>query len=119
MIALQVAILLLVSSASLLAQGKNPLILIPGLSGSELVDKKTGEKIWFRAVKSKSEDLRLPISTDISSAKDNVVPGDVLRNVKIGPVTVTDIYGGFIRAMEMRGGYREENWDSPSENGDH
>ena len=119
MIALQVAILLLVSSASLLAQGKNPLILIPGLSGSELVDKKTGEKIWFRAVKSKSEDLRLPISTDISSAKDNVVPGDVLRNVKIGPVTVTDIYGGFIRAMEMRGGYREENWDSPSEDGDH
>ena len=119
MIALQVAILLLVLSASLLAQGKNPLILIPGLSGSELVDKKTGEKIWFRAVKSKSEDLRLPISTDISSAKDNVVPGDVLRNVKIGPVTVTDIYGGFIRAMEMRGGYREENWDSPSEDGDH
>lgn len=119
MIASQAAILLFVSSASLFAQGKNPLILIPGLSGSELVDKKTGEKIWFRAVKAKSEDLRLPISTNINRVQDDIIPGDVLRNVKIGPVTVTDVYGGFIRAMEMRGGYLEENWDSPSEDGDH
>ncbi len=119
MIASQAAILLLVSSASLFAQGKNPLILIPGLSGSELVDKKTGEKIWFRAIKAKSEDLRLPLSINIDRVKDNIVPGDVLRNVKIGPVTVTDVYGGFIRAMEMRGGYTEEKWDAPSEDGDH
>jgi hypothetical protein len=104
---------------SLFAQGKNPLILIPGLSGSELVDKKTGEKIWFRAVKAKSEDLRLPISTNINRVQDDIIPGDVLRNVKIGPVTVTDVYGGFVRAMEMRGGYREEKWETPSDDGDH
>lgn len=104
---------------SLFAQGKNPLILIPGLSGSELVDKKTGEKIWFRAVKAKSEDLRLPISININKVQDDIIPGDVLRNVKIGPVTVTDVYGGFVRAMEMRGGYHEEKWETPSDDGDH
>ena len=117
MIASHAAILLLVSSASLFAQGKNPLILIPGLSGSELVNKTTGEKVWFRAVKSKSEDLRLPLSTNIDKIRDDIIPGDVLRNVKIGPVTVTDVYGGFIRAMEMRGGYYEEKWENPSEFG--
>lgn len=117
MIASQAAILLLVSSASLFAQGKNPLILIPGLSGSELVNKKTGEKVWFRAVKSKSEDLRLPISTNIDKVRDDIIPGDVLRTVKIGPLTVTDVYAGFIRAMETRGGYFEEKWETPSEYG--
>ncbi|MEQ1645101.1 MAG: hypothetical protein ABL959_16750, partial [Pyrinomonadaceae bacterium] len=106
-----------VCSVPLFAQGKNPLILIPGLSGSELVNRSTGEKIWFRAVKSKSEDLRLPLSTNIGKVRDDIVPGDVLRTVKIGPVAVTDVYGGFVRAMEMRGGYHEEKWETPSEYG--
>lgn len=117
--AVRIGILMAVCCASLAAQGKNPLILIPGLSGSELVNKKTGEKIWFRAIKSKSEDLRLPLATNIDKVRDDIIPGDVLRNVKIGPLTVTDVYGGFVRAMEMRGGYHEENWETPSEDGDH
>ncbi|MBK6724845.1 MAG: hypothetical protein IPG58_16750 [Acidobacteria bacterium] len=115
---LRIGLLMAVCCASLFAQGKNPLILIPGLSGSELVNRSTGEKIWFRAVKSKSEDLRLPLSTNIDKVRDDIVPGDVLRTVKIGPVAVTDVYGGFVRAMEMRGGYHEEKWETPSEYGD-
>ena len=99
------------------AQGKNPVILIPGLSGSELRHKVTNERIWFRTFKSKSEDLRLPIGPDLSKNRDDLVPGDVLREVKIGVFPVTDVYGGFIRAMEIRGGYHEEQWDSPSEDG--
>lgn len=114
---LRISFLMAVCCVPLFAQGKNPLILIPGLSGSELVNRSTGEKIWFRAVKSKSEDLRLPISTNIDKIRDDIIPGDVLRIVKIGPVAVTDVYGGFVRAMEMRGGYHEEKWDTPSEYG--
>src|SRR4051794_38338048 len=99
------------------AQGKNPVILIPGLSGSELVHKGTMKKVWFRVTKSKSEDLRLPIMADPTKMHDDLIPGDVLRKVKIGIFPVTDIYGGFIKAMEERGGYHEEKWDSPSANG--
>ena len=119
MIASTAFILLLALSFAAVAQGKNPVILIPGLSGSELVNKKTGEKIWFRAVRSKSEDLRLPLTMNIDKVHDDIIPGDIIRTVKIGPVTVTDIYAGFIKAMEIRGGYHEEKWETPSEDGDH
>jgi pimeloyl-ACP methyl ester carboxylesterase len=109
--------LLSVASLSLYAQGKNPVIFIPGLSGSELLHKDTGERVWFRAIKSKREDLRLPIYADLSKNRDSLIPGDILRTVKVGPFSVTDVYGGFVRAMQLRGGYREEKWSSPSENG--
>lgn len=54
----RIGILLFVLSVPLFAQGKNAEIFIPGLSGSELKLKKTGEKIWFTPYRSKSEDLR-------------------------------------------------------------
>ena len=99
------------------AQGRNPVILIPGITGSELRHKDTKERIWFKAFKSKSEDLRLPIFLDSSKNLDDLVPGDVLREVKIGIFPVTDVYGSFIKMMELRGGYHEEKWDAPSEEG--
>jgi len=105
--------------SSLFAQGKYPLILIPGLTGSELVNERTGDKIWFRAIKSGSEDLRLPISVNIEKVRDDIIPGDIIRTIKIGPLSVTDVYGGFIKAMEVRGGYKEEKWETPSAEADH
>ncbi|MFT3743980.1 MAG: hypothetical protein QM785_06750 [Pyrinomonadaceae bacterium] len=113
----QIGIVVFAFAFAAFAQGKNPVILIPGLSGSELRHKVTNERIWFRTFKSKSEDLRLPIGPDLSKNRDDLVPGDVLREVKIGVFPVTDVYGGFIKAMEIRGGYHEEKWDSPSEDG--
>lgn len=104
-------------SFTLAAQDRNPVILIPGLTGSELRDKNTGERVWFKTRKSRSEDLRLPISTDVAKMGDGLVATDVLREVKIGPFPVTDVYGGFIKAMEQRGGYREESWTEPGEDG--
>ncbi|MFZ1699925.1 MAG: hypothetical protein WBO10_00540 [Pyrinomonadaceae bacterium] len=117
--AVRTSILLVALCISLFAQGKNPIILVPGLSGSELVNKNTGERIWFKTFRSKSEDLRLPVSTELSKSRDSIVPGDILRGVKIGPIPVTDIYGGFIQTMEVRGGYYEETWEAPSEQGYH
>ena len=110
-------IALVALSISLFAQGKNPLILIPGLSGSELRTKDTNERVWFKTFRSKSEDLQLPIAADPTKLHDNLIATDVLRSVKIGIFPATDVYGGFIKAMETRGGYHEEKWDVPSENG--
>jgi pimeloyl-ACP methyl ester carboxylesterase len=111
------AILLIVLGVPLHAQGKNPVILIPGLSGSELRHKVSGDRVWFKTFKSSSEDLRLPIAVDIVSIHDDLIPGDVLRKIKIGPFPVTDVYDDFIDAMRARGGYTEEKWDAPSEDG--
>lgn len=101
---------------SLFAQGKDPVILIPGLAGSELRHKDTGEKVWDKVLRRKSEDLRLPISADLSKNRDKLIAGDIIRKVKLGFIPIADVYGGFIKAMEKRGGYHEEKWESPSEN---
>ncbi len=116
-VSVQLGLLLSALCLSVYSQGKNPVILIPGLSGSELLHKDTGERVWFRAIKSKREDLRLPISADLSKNRDSLIPGDILRTIKVGPFSVADVYGGFVAAMQVRGGYREEKWASPSGNG--
>src|ERR1017187_2807788 len=90
-VALRVAFVVAALGLSLLAQGKNPVILIPGLSGSELKNKITGDRVWFRTFKSTSDDLRLPISEDVTSMHDDLVPGDIIRKVKLGIVPVTDV----------------------------
>lgn len=92
------------------------MIFIPGLTGSELKNKDTGNRVWFKTVRSRSDDIRLPLNIDPTKSRDNLVPGDILRNVKIGIFPGIDVYGGFLKTMEERAGYREENWDEPSEN---
>ncbi len=113
----KISILLLALSFTLFAQGKNPVILIPGLTGSELRDKTTRDRVWFKTFKSKSEDLRLPIMADPAAMHDNLEATDVLRSIKIGIFPSIDVYGDFIKAMASRGGYHEEKWETPSDDG--
>lgn len=99
-------------AACAFAQSKNPMILVPGLTGSELRDKVTKEKIWIKAFKSeKSDDIRLPIATDITTMGDNLVAGDVIRSVQVAGVNVRDVYDGFVKRMTAAG-YHEEKWDA-------
>jgi pimeloyl-ACP methyl ester carboxylesterase len=115
--AARMTMVVLALSFSLFGQDRNPLILIPGMTGSELRHKDTGDRIWFKTFKSKSEDLRLPVVADPTQTHDDLIATDALRSVKVGVFSVYDIYGDFIKEMETRGGYHEENWDTPSENG--
>ncbi len=99
--------------------GKTPVIIIPGLSGSELVNQKTGEVVWFKAPRSKDDDLRLPVSANLTKNRDNLVPGDIIRTVKpIGILPRIDIYAGLIDAFKNTQGYHEEFWDTPTAKGD-
>src|SRR5262249_38212749 len=98
------------------AQGKPPVIIIPGLTGSELVNSKTGEKVWFKLRKPKDDDLRLPISPNLAANHDGLVAGDILRSVRIG-LKKTDAYGDLIEALEAKGGYREATWTNPPAKG--
>jgi len=100
-------------------QSKTPIIIIPGLTGSELVNQKTGEVVWFKAPRSKDDDIRLPISANLSRNRDNLVAGDILRSIKpVGILPRIDIYGGLVDAFKNALGYHEEFWDTPTAKGD-
>ena len=103
---------LVVLCVSTHAQGKNPVILIPGLIGSELVNGKNGEVVWFKARRSKSDDLRLPVSPVLTRNRDSLQPRDVLRTIKIGIFPKADVYESIAKAMETSG-YVEGKWSNP------
>ena len=91
--------------------GKTPIIIIPGLTGSDLYNSKTGEEVWFKSKRSKVDDLRLPMSANLARNRDNLVTRDILRSVKVFKfLPETEIYERLIHALETRGGYREAKW---------
>jgi len=122
---LSVAVFYQTASAQTIAQGpptgqkgKPPVIVIPGLIGSELVNKETDEVVWFDLQRSKTDDLRLPISTNLEKNRDNLVPRDILRNIKyLRFLPETEIYQKLAASLEIPGDYKEGKWDAPSENG--
>lgn len=92
--------------------GKTPIIIVPGLTGSDLVNLKTSEEVWFRPGRAKDDDLRLPISPVLSRNRDGLVTKDIIRNVKLLKfLPEIEIYERLIDALEKRG-YREVKWDS-------
>lgn len=94
--------------------GKPPVIIIPGLIGSELINKSTDETVWFNLARSKTDDLRLPISTNLKANKDNLEPGDIIRNIKyLRFLPETEIYQSIAASLILPGAYREGSWDTP------
>ena len=95
-------------------KGKNPVIIIPGLTGSELVNSKTGEIVWFKTQRAKDDDIRLPISANLARNRDNLVVGDIIRTIKLVKfLPESEIYERLIDALITRGGYTEARWTRP------
>ena len=93
--------------------GKTPIIIIPGLTGSDLVNSKTGEQVWFRNHRSREDDLRLPISPNLAANHDSLVSKDILRSVQfLKFLPETEIYERLIDALQTRGGYHEAKWST-------
>ena len=113
----QIAALLVAVCVPLLAQSKRPVIIIPGLTGSELINRRTGEVVWFKVGRSKDDDLRLPMSANLAANRDNLSSGDILRQVKVKLLPKLDVYSGLLEALKTRGGYHEENWNNPTSRG--
>jgi pimeloyl-ACP methyl ester carboxylesterase len=91
--------------------GKAPIIIIPGLTGSNLVNSKTGEEVWFKARRAKDDDIRLPISPNLSRNRDNLTVQDIIRKVEFFKVLPEiEVYERLIDALQTRGGYREAKW---------
>jgi pimeloyl-ACP methyl ester carboxylesterase len=99
--------------------GRAPIIIIPGLTGSQLVNKDTNEVVWFKTSRSKDDDLRLPISPTLERNTDSLVHGDVIRELKIIKILPEiEIYERLVNALQERGGYKEGDWDAPMPDGD-
>lgn len=99
--------------------GKAPVIIIPGITGSTLVNEKTDKTVWFSARRAKDDDIRLPISPNLAANRDSLVARDIIRGVKIlRMLPEIEIYEKAITALEKRGGYREAKWDDPQEGDD-
>lgn len=116
----RLAILLLMTSAAgilAFAKDRDPVIIIPGIMGSELVNKENrDEVVWFSVARSKTDDIRLPITSDPLASRDDLSAGDILRSIKLGLVPRIDIYKGLIDSLTSNG-YHEEAWNSPSKDG--
>ena len=101
-----------------LPTGKTPIIIIPGIAGSDLINSKTNEVVWFKVGRSKDNDIRLPISPILTRNRDSLVPKDILRTIKfIKFLPEIEIYERLANALETRGGYKEGKWDSPDRDG--
>ena len=105
-------LVLVVAALGIAAQGKPPVIVIPGLTGSELVSTKNGSVVWFKVRRSKTDDLSLPISPNLAANRDSLDARDILRTVRLGFFKKTDAYAGLLDSLEDHG-YKEGRWDNP------
>lgn len=91
--------------------GKTPIIIIPGLTGSELVNRSTGKTAWFRTSRAKDDDVRLPMSGNLARNRDDLIAGDIIREVRITRLLPEiEIYERLIDSLQKTGGYREAKW---------
>ena len=96
--------------------GKRPVIVIPGILGTELINSKTGETVWPSAFRTSQEGL--PISPDLASNRDDLVPGKILETVKLARVLPEIyVYRDLLEALRRYAGYREGDWNNPSADG--
>lgn len=96
------------------ASGRNPVIIIPGIQGSQLVNPETGKSVWFNLRRDKDDDLRLPMtSSNLAKNRDRLVAKDIIREVKLpGVLPDVEVYQGLIDALKARG-YAEADWNKP------
>ncbi|MDQ3321653.1 MAG: hypothetical protein M3525_04230 [Acidobacteriota bacterium] len=96
------------------ATGKNPVIIVPGVQGSTLVNPKTGKNVWFDVKRDKDDDLRLPMtSASLTRNRDSLVATDIIREVKLpGFLPSIEVYQGLIDSLKERG-YTEADWNKP------
>lgn len=94
--------------------GKNPVIVVPGVQGSELVNPLTGKSAWFAVRREKDDDVRLPMTSAIlAQNRDNLVARDIIREVKLpGVLPDIEVYKGLTDSLLARG-YTEGDWNKP------
>ncbi|HVF66741.1 MAG TPA: hypothetical protein VM914_03705, partial [Pyrinomonadaceae bacterium] len=100
-------------------RGKRPLIVIPGILGSQIVNRRTREVVWPSVFRSDVDGLSLPTTPDLGANDDGLEASkivDVAKLAKLAPEVY--VYHYLLRALTDFGGYREGEWENPPEGGD-
>ncbi len=97
-----------------LRKGKRPVIIIPGILGSELVNAETKERVWIYLSNPKGDGLSLPISPDLAQNRDKIGATRIIERAKVSSfLPEVSIYEALIQAMENYGGYTKGDWENP------
>lgn len=97
--------------------GKRPVIVIPGILGTELINSKTGETVWPSAFRTSNDGL--PINPNLEANRDDLVPGKILETVRLARILPeVYVYRDLLEALRRYAGYREGNWENPGPDGD-
>ena len=92
------------------------MIVIPGILGTELINSKTGETVWPSAFRTSQEGL--PISPDLASNHDDLVPGKIIETLKLARVLPeVYVYRDLLIALRRYAGYRDGDWNNPAADG--
>ncbi len=99
--------------------GKPPVIFIPGMLGSRLVNRRTGEVVW-PDLRVDGEEIALPISSPVLAQNtDEIVATEVLEEAKVSAlIPEISVYGPLLEALERYGGYKRASFDAPPPGGD-
>jgi pimeloyl-ACP methyl ester carboxylesterase len=97
--------------------GKRPVIVIPGILGSELINAKTGEKVWPSAFRTSQEGL--PITPNLEANRDDLIPGKIVETAKLAKLLPeVYVYRDLLDALRRYAGYHEGDWENPGADGD-
>ncbi len=97
--------------------GKRPVIVIPGILGTELINPKTGQTVWPSALR--TDDDALPISPNLEANRDELVPGKILETVRLARILPeVYVYRDLLDALRRYAGYRQATWEDPGSDGD-
>jgi pimeloyl-ACP methyl ester carboxylesterase len=101
---------------SKLRKGKRPVIIIPGILGSELVNSETKERVWINLSAAKTDGLSLPISPNLTENRDKIVATRIIERAKISNfLPEVSIYEALLQAVEQYGGYTKGEWENPEQ----
>jgi len=93
--------------------------VIPGILGSELVHRKTGEVAWPRLLGVSRNQLPLPMTPDLAANRDDLFSGKIIESVKFAKILPeVYVYRGLLEALRKYAGYKDGNWDNPGVDGD-
>jgi pimeloyl-ACP methyl ester carboxylesterase len=100
-------------------RGKPPLIIIPGILGSQLRNRKTGEIVWPSAIRSDVDGLSLPTTPNLENDRDDLDADQIVTTARLFPKLERFspevlVYREMIGALQNYGGYREGSWDAPA-----
>jgi pimeloyl-ACP methyl ester carboxylesterase len=99
--------------------GKRPVIVIPGILGTQLINSKSGEVVWPSVLRSTDERSFLPMTPDLANNRDDVVPTKIVETVRLARVLPeVYVYRNLLDALKNFGGYHEGDWTNPTDSGD-